>query len=918
MQFPRLTTGMVCVPLLAAVLGGTACGGEFLSWPKVGSEGEFRLAPMTEKRVGFSLGLAARGRRVVVAISAFMEAKTAAGYDISSLALDVNGEVMGLNIGDRPRLLNRPMTMRFGPKAAQVAGGRPGTLGLIENWGSARWALPRCPSIKTWLASPGYKPVGLEDPAWIVLEITDLVHENAYNVLRVKHEGRKGTLRCVAVSVHYEPSEADAIQAVYERLYEQCFGRAAVKREPTTGREWAYDMDLIDNSHGAAGSMAEIENLQDARRIIAPLKQQGYSAVMVSGLHMRYTYTDLWESRIVPYMKHICAAAHEAEMKVIDHYDVPIFFSRGYPFLLRDDHLEWTQRDIRYGTPTRMYCINNPHFRKHFFDFARRVQRQSGIDAYQIDEVNFFEKSFCGCVHCRRLFEEDTGFELPYEADSPVFFNDAAPLWRLFQLWRTVSIQKFRLDFLAAVRKENPAAFLSVYTTTHYSPQRRGGAWGSFLVSYANGKEGVTRLPFHDHRYGLADFKITTGLADALDHSTWMLWYPLTSSAARFCWGMSEASGCAQWHSKKWSGAVRELIRWPHRMKKFDFTTFADVAMVFSEKSKDASLWTGYYHGMETLGWGEAMVEHNIQYHNIHEVAVTPELLSHYKVVILPQMTVIDKPCRRAFETYVRNGGTLIVTGETGMLDGRGRPRPDFLLGEMMNLRFIDILNAPFEVMEAGFTFGPDSMLYKYGARMLYVAPRDPKRSRVLMRYRRDGKTHPGVVQSGYGKGKVYTIATFFGLSNFQTGLQEGSKQIFKTNPNSAPFMARLIRDILADGETIIAADLPPGIVYTAWIKKRDRSEINIHLLNVQDHKPLAYNQSRHRREITFPLVKAETTLLLRRVRTSRAIFHSPDPPASVECGIERTREGARITIPGGKMTMYGLLKVHDVQMGDE
>ena len=32
--------------------------------------------------------------------------------------------------------------------------------------------------------------------------------------------------------------------------------------------------------------------------------------------------------------------------------------------------------------------------------------------------------------------------------------------------------------------------------------------------------------------------------------------------------------------------------------------------MIFSEKSKDASLWTGNYHGMETLGWGEAMIEY--------------------------------------------------------------------------------------------------------------------------------------------------------------------------------------------------------------------------------------------------------------------------------------------------------------------
>ena len=50
---------------------------------------------------------------------------------------------------------------------------------------------------------------------------------------------------------------------------------------------------------------------------------------------------------------------------------------------LADDHLDWTQRDVRYGTPSRIYCINNPNFRRHFFDWTRRVQREAGIDAYQ-------------------------------------------------------------------------------------------------------------------------------------------------------------------------------------------------------------------------------------------------------------------------------------------------------------------------------------------------------------------------------------------------------------------------------------------------------------------------------------------------------------------------------------------------------
>ncbi len=884
----------------------------FLAWPRVAAADPFELPPMTEKRVGFALGPEARGRRVIVAIRAFRNAPQAGGYG-QNLAFDVNGEIMGLNIAERPRLLNRPMRFFFDAKRKrEQPSGIPGRLGLIENTGSARWTLPVTPSIDTWLRSPDYQPIDLIDPAWIVLDITDLLHPDSFNYLMVKNEGGTGSLRCEELSVHFERSEAEAIQMVYAELREKYFGRQALVRESTVGKEWVYDMDLIDNSHGASGSMAEIQNLEDARRIIAPLRADGYTAVIVSGLHMRYTYTEYWESRILPYMKFLGQAAREAGMKVIDHYDVPIFYSRGYPFLLRDDHLEWTQRDIRYGTPTRMYCINNPDFRKHFFDFTRRVQRECGIDGYQIDEVYFFDKSFCGCGHCRARFEEETGFSLPREADSPVFFNDASPLWRLFMLWRNASMQRFKRDFLASIRRENPAAILSAYTTSHYSPSRRGGAWGSFMVSYANGKEGVTRLPMHDYRYALADFRIYTGVADALGHAPWMLWYPLTSSAARFCWALSQASGCAQWHSKTWSSAVRDLIKWPHKMKKFDFTTFADVGVIFSEKSKDTSMWTGAYHGMESLGWGEAMIEHNIQYHILHEVAVTADLLSRYRLVILPQMTVVDRDNREALETYVRGGGTLLVTGQSGMVDDQGRPRPDFLLGDMMNLRYVEPVNAPFEVVDGdrSFAYDPDLMLYHYGARMLNVEIRDPARSRIPVRFRKDGETYPGVVKAAYGRGTVYTVATFLGVSNFTLGLHEGRKAIFKTNPASAPFMARLIRRILGNRETITLAELPRGIVYTTWINRHDENEINVHFLNVADSRPLRPDETGKRRALEFPRVESEMTLVLRGRPASRAIFQAPDLPEPVDCRLERTPAGSRIVVPPGSMTMYGLLRI--------
>ncbi|NUQ62474.1 MAG: beta-galactosidase trimerization domain-containing protein [Pirellulales bacterium] len=906
-------------PFLSLLSAALALGPDVRDWREVAREETLRIEPDGIRRVGFTLPEAALGRRVVVAFEARSDHPKAAGYN-PALALEVNGEVMGLQLGGKPRLLNRPMGWHYGKtRTGLQPGGIEGRLSLISNQGSARWTLAYAPSHEALMASADYAPSDGTDVTRFVIEITDKVNAAGFNYLHVKNEGETVALVCTDLRVLLDSAPAPAgghdearLHAIQRRLAEQYLDRPALKRKPSAGREWIHDMDLVDNNYSGSSSFGEIESIEDARPIVKGIRDNGATAIIVSGLHFRYSYTDLWERRILPYMRLLTQAAHEAGLKVIDHYDVPIVFSGGYPFLLQDGRLDWTQRHLRYGTPTFWFCVNNPEFRRHFFDWTRRVQRETGIDGYQIDEVSYAGADFCGCESCRRAFHRETGLELPREPDSPVLFNEASALWQTFKLWRGVALQDFKREFLAEIQRENPAVVLSEYTSTHHHRTGGGGIWPSAFVSYATGTEAMSRVPFDTYHQGFADMRLRTGLADAFDHATWVLWYPLTDSTARFCWALSQATGQAQWHDKGRLPALRDLVTWPHKMRKLDFTTFADVAMVFSEKSKNASQWTGYYHGMESFGWGAALADANVQYHHIQEITVTPELLVRYKVVLLPQMTLIDAENHKALEAYVRQGGKLVVTGETGLLDESARPRADFLLGEMMNVKLDTVLDAPFEVIEPGgrsFRFDKERLLYRYGKRFLAVTPRDPDRSRVAVAFRKDGKDYPGIVESGYGKGRVYSVCGFLGLSNYTGTLEEGQKQFYRTNPAAAALMGRWLRSVLAEDETLVPAGLPPKTLMTSWIRKQGRDEIDVHLVNVQNHERLVDVEIR-RREIKFPRIEREISVLLRRHPVASATFHAPDVPEPVPCAVTADERSATITIPAGKMTMYGLLKI--------
>ena len=164
---PANVVRTTCLTLLFVALVATVWAqttDEFRAWPRVGQAEDFRLTPMTDQRVEFTLAEDADGRRVVVALRAFAESDKASGYTSGALTVDVNGEIMQPHLGDRPRLLNRPPEIAFSPNGARsTAAWQAGRLGLIESWGSARWTVPYAPSIDVWLASTDYAPVGLDD-----------------------------------------------------------------------------------------------------------------------------------------------------------------------------------------------------------------------------------------------------------------------------------------------------------------------------------------------------------------------------------------------------------------------------------------------------------------------------------------------------------------------------------------------------------------------------------------------------------------------------------------------------------------------------------------------------------------------------------------------------------------------------------
>jgi hypothetical protein len=75
-------------------------------------------------------------------------------------------------------------------------------------------------------------------------------------------------------------------------------------------------------------------------------------------------------------------------------------------------------------------------------------------------------------------------------------------------------------------------------------------------------------------------------------------------------------------------------------------------------------------HSFAYLGWGTALGQLHYQYRSVPEWKLTPATLAGLRVFIIPNAQVFDPDDVAIFEPWVRAGGLLIVTGDSGLRRG--------------------------------------------------------------------------------------------------------------------------------------------------------------------------------------------------------------------------------------------------------
>ena len=162
----------------------------------VADTGSLTLKPGQFHRVEFTLDKGAEGRRVVAAFRAFAKSKSkkVSGHRYA-IHITVNGRFMRLRAMNRSRLLNKRINFRFGRKGKRKGEWGRNTHNRTKSFeGSAVWLVYSSNSLAAIAKSRDYAAKGEKDPAYTVINITDLVKPNAKNVVAVYNVDPEMTL----------------------------------------------------------------------------------------------------------------------------------------------------------------------------------------------------------------------------------------------------------------------------------------------------------------------------------------------------------------------------------------------------------------------------------------------------------------------------------------------------------------------------------------------------------------------------------------------------------------------------------------------------------------------------------------------------------------------------------------------------
>ena len=342
----------------------------------------------------------------------------------------------------------------------------------------------------------------------------------------------------------------------------------------------------------------------------------------------------------------------------------------------------------RYGSFSA--CYNNPDYRKIYFDYMKSVV-ETGIDGIMNDDVQYFgEEHACTCEHCRKLFKEQTGYELPNPENWNEFagnYDDPAYIaWKKFKFdstermyrdldafYQSLGVQLMRPNYSSCVLKQCP---------TCYPFDLCSDLWDFIFQENCNAD--IMKESYMDFM-AEAVHRFAAGRERGVP--TMSMFYPDRPDSVYFSWALARSWG--QIYTGTCTGLDITPMEIPYRQFEKKYLRFykapekiSDLAFYFSRRTRDFTASTFKRFMRHMMGSMQAAYVSGFRLDMVMEEDSLESLLRH-KTIVLSYVAMLSESEIERFAAYVRAGGKLIILGDFALYAADGRKRTET---EIMNL----------------------------------------------------------------------------------------------------------------------------------------------------------------------------------------------------------------------------------------
>jgi hypothetical protein len=368
-----------------------------------------------------------------------------------------------------------------------------------------------------------------------------------------------------------------------------------------------------------------------------------------------------------------------------------------------DLHPEWRMRAVDgsvHGTGGRhgLLCPNSP-YREYVRAWVEEECRLFDPDGFRFDMT--FWPAVCYCEHCKKRFAAEVGGMIPTAV------NWLDERWVAFQRKREAWLGEFAAIATETVRKLRPKASVEHQSSTfplHWQfgvntpllPHNDflqgdfyGDSWqGSFVRKLLEdltphrpfGFETSFSAELADHTAmksaALLQAKASAAIADNAAFIFIDAIDPAGTLNPRVYDRMGKIfDGLMPYYGELGGSRVADVAVYYSLDSKFDFA--GNGRPIHSADTTDA-------HTKSVMAVTRQLGSAHLPFGFITKTTLSH--LNEHKVLILPNVNMMDEPEIEAIRRWVRAGGKLLATGWTSQVDTRGKLRQDFGLGDVFGV----------------------------------------------------------------------------------------------------------------------------------------------------------------------------------------------------------------------------------------